>query len=172
MITLQSVIFWLIIAFLVTIIAYLLFRKGKIERSSFIASPLLAFYLSFVIKITITERVSSPNAAYRLIPCWSYRAILNGEVDLIFQIIWNVVLFIPIGFLLMLFLTFKQKRLLSFVISLLMSAVIESIQLIFHLGLFELDDIIHNTLGAIIGTCAYAFIIYMRKRINCLLTNL
>jgi glycopeptide antibiotics resistance protein len=40
--------------------------------------------------------------------------------------------------------------------------VIELIQLVFRLGLFEVDDVINNTLGAVIGLVNY--IIFMRGK--------
>lgn len=56
----------------------------------------------------------------------------------------NIILFIPIGILLP-----RKKRWLIF--PFLFSALIETIQLIFLRGTFELDDIFNNTLGAVIG---------------------
>lgn len=96
---------------------------------------------------------------------WSYRAILDGEVDLILQILWNLVLFLPVGLLLMFMLTCKRKWLIAIVFSILLLTSIEVIQLLFHLGLFELDDIVHNTLGAIIGVCMFNIWCSVRKRI-------
>ena len=48
---------------------------------------------------------------------------------------------------------FKVMRRLRFVAASAagVSFVIEVVQLVFKLGLFEFDDIFHNTLGAVIG---------------------
>lgn len=91
-------------------------------------------------------------------PFWSYRAILSGNTDLLSEVLWNVVLFIPIGILIMLLLTCKNKWVISIIIGSLLSTVIEVIQLISHRGLFEFDDIFHNTLGTVIGIGVFVLI--------------
>ena len=155
MITFQSVAVWLINAYFAGVIGYLLFRNGRIKVVSFIAMPLLAFYLSFVAKVTIFSRFPFYEPRYMLVPFWSYRAIAEGKTGLISEVFWNVVLFIPIGILFMLLLTFKHKRIITVIIGFLLTSFIELIQLIFHRGYFEFDDIFHNTLGTVIGIGVY-----------------
>lgn len=155
----------MLISFFVGIIAFICLRKGYIKGTSFISLPLLAFYLSFVLTITIISRFPSDTVQYNLIPFWSYKAIFSGEVKLIAQVVWNVVLFIPIGILLMLFLTTKHKSVIVLFLSLLLSSSIEVIQLVTHRGLFEFDDIVHNSLGAIIGIGLYYFVRLFVKRL-------
>lgn len=58
----------------------------------------------------------------------------------------------------MLLLTCKNKWLISIIIGSLLSTVIEVIQLISHRGLFEFDDIFHNTLGTVIGIGVFVLI--------------
>ncbi|WP_298579334.1 VanZ family protein [uncultured Olegusella sp.] len=60
----------------------------------------------------------------------------------------NQLIFIPLGFFVALK-GFKFKR--TVLISFIFSLVIESIQIIFKLGLFDVIDIITNTTGALIG---------------------
>ena len=154
-ITFQSVFFWLEISFVVALFTVVLFRIGKIKLLSCITIPLFAFYLSFVTTTTIVSRVPSYDAQYNFLLFWSYKAIASGESMLIAQVIWNVVLFIPIGFLLMLILTCKHKGKISVVVGLLLSASIELVQLVSHRGLFEFDDILHNALGVFFGVALY-----------------
>ena len=61
----------------------------------------------------------------------------------------NVFLYIPFGYLL----PYSSKRtfLQTFLIGLCLSLTTETLQYIFALGLCETDDVIHNTLGCIIG---------------------
>ena len=159
MITLRSVSVWLINSYFAGVIGYLLFRNDRIKVVSFIAMPLLAFYLSFVAKVTIFSRFPFYEPQYMLMPFWSYEAIAEGRVGLISEVFWNVVLFIPIGFLFMLLLTFKHKRIVTVIIGFLLTASIELIQLIFHRGYFEFDDIFHNTLGTVIGIGVYLIVV-------------
>lgn len=155
----------MLISVFVGIISFIFWRKGKNKGESFISLPLLAFYLSFVLTITIISRIPSYTIQFNFMPFWSYKAIFSGEVKLIAQVFWNVVLFIPIGILLMMFLTAKHKSVIVFFLSILLSSLIEIIQLVTHRGLFEFDDIVHNSLGAIIGIGLYYFVRLFVKRL-------
>lgn len=165
-ISFQSVFIWLELSLVVAIFAVVLYQKGKIKLITCITFPLLVLYLSFVTTITIVSRVPSFDARYNLLLFWSYKAIASGQSVLIAQVFWNVVLFIPIGILLMSILTCKHKGKISFVIGLLLSASIELVQLFSHRGFFEFDDIIHNTLGVVIGIALYNIVSSIVKRLT------
>ena len=51
----------------------------------------------------------------------------------------------------------KLMRWKGILIGLGFSVVIELIQLVAHLGLFEFDDVIHNTIGTVIGVGVIVF---------------
>ena len=125
--------------------------------------PVLALYLSFVAQITITSRITDVRPLYNLMLFWSYQAIAEGRTTLIMEVFWNLVLFVPIGILLMIILTVKRKWLITVVFGLLLSSCIEVVQLIFHRGLFEFDDIFHNTLGTVIGIAIYIIVFKLRS---------
>lgn len=137
-----------------------------LKLCSFIAVPVLTFYLSFVATITVVARIPSHEYQYQLLLFWTYKAISNGETHYIYEIFWNVVLFIPIGILIMLLLKFKHKWVVALFIGIFLSALIEVLQLIFHRGLFEFDDIVHNTLGTVIGILVFMFVSVIGKRIT------
>ena len=164
-ISFQSVFIWLELSLVVAIFAVVLFQKGKIKLITCITFPLLVLYMSFVTTITIVSRVPSFDARYNLLLFWSYKAIASGNSILIAQIFWNVVLFIPIGVLLMLILTCKHKCKISVIVGLFLSVSIELVQLISHRGFFEFDDIIHNTLGVVIGVALYKIVSLIVKRL-------
>ena len=65
----------------------------------------------------------------------------------------------------MLLLTHRHSWITALITGLLMSICIEVIQLVFHRGLFEFDDMIHNTLGAVIGIVAFAFVNFLGKKL-------
>lgn len=166
MVTFQSVIIWLFISVFIGVVAYFFRRKGKINFITSITIPLLALYLSFVTTITIVSRQPTLFAQYNLLPFWSYKAIFNGIDILLAQVLWNVVLFIPIGILLMLILSCKHKCIISVAIGFLLSSLIEVLQLISHRGLFEFDDIVHNTLGTILGVSLYLLFCKIYKHLE------
>lgn len=143
---------------LVGAVAFALFCHGKISRASCITSIVLAFYLSFVAEITIFSRIPFDYSQYEFELFWSYKAIADGSETLFAQIIWNIILFIPIGLMLMKLLAFKNKLVISIFCGFVMSAFIEVIQLISHRGLFEFDDIFHNTIGTVIGIGIYVLV--------------
>ena len=113
---------------------------------------LLAAYVVFILMETIIGRKPGIARA-EFIPFWSY-----SHPELRTEIILNYILFVPLGFLL--YLCFSEKRDQSGVwinttkvvlIGFLLSASIESVQLIFRIGSFEFDDMIGNTIGCLIG---------------------
>jgi glycopeptide antibiotics resistance protein len=154
------------ISLVVALFSVVLYQKGKIKLITCTSVPVLALYLSFVTTTTIFSRAPFYEAQYNLLLFWSYKAIANGELELIAQIFWNVVLFIPIGILLMLILTCKHKVKISVVVGLLLSALIELMQLVSYRGLFEFDDIVHNTLGVVIGIVLYIIVSSIVKRLT------
>lgn len=129
-----------IIAVVVPFLIYL-FRKHtqKITILIFIVYFLVVAYETLLNRnVGIERRID-------LIPFNSY----SGPIDVRRQILMNIFLFIPFGFLI----PFSSKK--SFLQTLLLgcclSITIEALQYIFALGLCETDDVIHNTLGCIIG---------------------
>lgn len=86
------------------------------------------------------------------------------------EVIYNVLLFIPFGVLLRSLITQKQNKFgallnptnLCILCAFLLSLFIEMVQLVFKLGTFQLDDLVDNTLGGILGVAIY----YVIKRRN------
>ena len=83
---------------------------------------------------------------YDFHPFWSY-----SRPDLLVENIMNVVVFIPIGMILGLLLRFKGSWLLAALIGCSISVAIETLQFYFKRGFSEVDDVMHNTLGCMIG---------------------
>lgn len=91
-----------------------------------------------------------------LLPFHSYCAVLAGENEEILRSnFMNVILFYPAGLLACELLPKSWSRakrvVLVAVLFALVSAGIESCQYHFALGQAEVDDVIHNALGALIG---------------------
>ncbi len=106
------------------------------------APSLLTGYLLLVLAVTVLDRRTGTNARFQLHLFRSYNAWKAQKA----QVLRNILLFIPVGILAG---KWVGKRGIWFGIGL--SSAIEIVQLISHRGLFELDDIIHNTLGTILG---------------------
>ncbi|MDY5705092.1 MAG: VanZ family protein, partial [Lachnospiraceae bacterium] len=67
------------------------------------------------------------------------------------EVILNILLYVPFGFLFAA--AFKNLKLFwIWIAALLLSLSVELLQLYFHLGVFETDDIINNVLGGVVGS--------------------
>lgn len=78
---------------------------------------------------------------------WSYKLWVSGNTQLGKEIVCNILMFVPIGILLSTLTSNKKYILTPF----LLSCIIEVLQLYTMHGMFELDDIINNTFGALVG---------------------
>ena len=107
---------------------------------------LLIGYILIILGETVVFRTASNGEHFRPQLFWSYEVWEKTKE----QVIANVVGFVPLG--LIAGSIWKWKAL---VVGLGVSIVAEMLQLITHRGLFEFDDILHNSLGTLIGICAY-----------------
>ena len=149
-VTFESIIIWVVFALVSFLISYTYYCKGKLRLSSCFALAILLFYVSFMLTITLFERIATPYARYELVLFWSYRMIAEGDKNSFFELFWNIILFVPFG-LLGSIVCQKRNKLPVLGIGILFSIVIELSQLISHRGLFDFDDIIHNTVGTLVG---------------------
>ena len=149
----------------IIIIIFYLCLKFKSKHNSkwiFIVCDIVAFllYLINVLYITVLDRATLNEQTLRLIPGHSYYLILSTEWDntglyLVESIIGNILLFIPLGMFLMQFLRPKYRIWIIPFVAFFASFSIEIIQYQQQTGIFEIDDLLHNVWGAIIGCCIY-----------------
>ena len=115
---------------------------------------LFSVYIICVLWITLIDREwSSPHAM--LVPFWEYANVIKGieRGFYIKQILENLIMLMPLGLILP---TLKKVNLKQiFLIALLFSAGIETVQFITGRGLMEFDDVFNNTVGAVIGYKIY-----------------
>ena len=144
---------------LFTIIALItLCLKKCILCSQAVAGFLLLLYLIIVLGSTVFARMPGERR-YQLEVFWSWKKIFhsvaqNGSIlqsQLLQENILNMVMLFPAGFLLSLVFARKIKWYQSLLFGIVFSSVIELLQLFLCRGLFEFDDIIHNSFGCMIG---------------------
>ena len=128
-------------------------RKAKI-----IHIVCLTFYLFLVLYFTFLGRSPSiPN--YNTEIFWSYREWMTGNWKTGLEIIGNIAIFIPIGFICSRLLDGRKHPVIMIIVfSAVVSCGIEILQLLFMRGLFEYDDMINNTVGGLIGCFCYRMI--------------
>lgn len=80
----------------------------------------------------------------------------NANLDALYlDAMGNIVMFVPLS--LVLYVVFRVRNLyLILLLGFLSSLSIETIQYIFHIGVTDIDDLIFNTLGALIGVLIIA----------------
>lgn len=121
---------------------------------------LFFLFCFFILWTTLLKRTPNGKHSIELGLFWSYRLLLSGDsygkVE-VKQNIQNVLFFIPFGILI----PTKQLKIV-FISALSLSFLIELLQYICCLGLAEIDDVICNTIGAIMGFC---FVLLIRKKI-------
>ena len=135
---------------LVVFVAWKGFKTGL----RYSVALLLIEYIFLIFCSTVFFRITSELRKYDIHPFWSYKAIQDGREDLLAENIMNVVVFIPVGLLLSI--AFKQmtwwKALL---IGCGISVTIEALQFFLMRGFSEVDDVMHNTVGCLIGYGIY-----------------
>ena len=118
----------------------------KLKR---IAIVLFVAYCLFIVWYTLFTRTGKLIRSADLRFMWAYREMLTGDVNWkqdVLQNLSNIAFFVPFGVL------FPVKKwYVVLVSSLVFSVLIETAQYVYRLGLCELDDVICNTLGAMIG---------------------
>jgi len=125
--------------------------KGYKSGWRYVSGFLLAEYVFLLYCSTVIFRHVSSVREYDFTPFWSYRAYFSGNnPQLLPENIMNVVVFIPVGVLLGLS-SRSMTWLWTLLIGACLSVGIESLQFIFLRGFSEFDDVMHNTMGCVMG---------------------
>ena len=124
----------------------------SVSRKEILCGLALSIYMVFLLGGTVLNREIGEEYLIEWIPFWSYYDLLSEwSKPMAVQILYNVLVFIPWGILLPEIVSAKRKLRFVVLSAVGISLVIEVTQLVFKLGLFEFDDVFHNTLGTVIG---------------------
>lgn len=130
-------------------------KLRKILVIGTILYTLLILYFLFLAFNRVEHATSQYGYTFMLIP-ESVPLRFPNLTDLSFSWIYNfgnIAAFIPFGVLLpLLYHTHFKKFICLFILTIF---VLETLQALTFLGSFDVDDVISNTLGAMIGFCAY-----------------
>lgn len=135
---------------------YTLLQYIKLENG-YIFGSLAMWYVGIVFTMTILTRSYNMFLYKRFIPLWSWYAsvkeiVTGDELIVTEQILANIAMMMPLGFLLYFANNTNVKEGLFY--GFLFSVYMELLQLMFQLGVFEWDDMVHNALGCALGVCA------------------
>jgi glycopeptide antibiotics resistance protein len=139
-------------------------RAVQVAAAVFLAAYIaVLFWQAFMFAYRSYERVPGAAAAYNLIPLKTIFYYLGSFNKLspnvwFFNLFGNLLAFMPFGFLLF----FSGRNRLSYkritVLSSLLSLFIETVQLGLGVGIFDIDDVILNSIGGLLGYCCARFI--------------
>lgn len=144
------------IIFCIAFTGYRFYRKRggtcKLTNVQGAAVFLLVAWMTLVVGLTILDRGADYGGQVNFwllsgyVTAWKNRSLIEFQF-----IVFNMIMFMPLGFLLPLL----EKRLRRYVpilvISVMVSLCVETAQLLTARGIFDLDDILHNTLGGLAG---------------------
>lgn len=148
---------WMVGTYLIVgcaVVALFMYGGSKTEIIKNCSWALLAGYVFLVLCSTIICRDECSKVSYNLNP---FLHIHSKNVAIIGERILNILLFVPIGLLTSAVINrrcFIKVMALGFCVSIL----IEAAQLVLKRGVCNVDDIIHNAIGCLIGYVLYIMI--------------
>ena len=142
-------------------------RNRQNEKQRFFGKVLFCLYVAFLVYFLIfSERYGrepgSVSYRYNLVPFqeikrfWTYREQL-GFRPFITNLAGNVLIFVPFGFFLPMASKFSSMATTVF-FSFILSLSVEMIQFMTQVGSFDVDDLILNTFGGLIGYIIFALV--------------
>lgn len=127
-------------------------KKLKLTTSQWIIGSLLHFYIFNVIVTTLLMRTQNEKFQYDLRPfslLWLVH--YNGYGLVFYEIILNLLMLLPVGFLLPWLLKIKHRFIVSAFCTLGLTITIEILQFVTRVGVLQIDDIIANSIGGFFG---------------------
>lgn len=147
-------------------------KRKRIYTIVFIVYLCLLIYFLFFSDM-LGRKETYDDYRYNIEPFKEIKRFWNSALDknytlFIVNIIGNMLLFIPFGYLFTVVMEDRRVRpgmsfVDTFLAALLTILLVETCQLITKVGVFDIDDIILNTIGAVVG---YMIYILVRHRIN------
>lgn len=128
------------------------------------------FVCYILLLLVILFRTKHSIRSLNLIPFYSIYSYIAGEDRVmrafaLSNILGNIVIFVPLGIYFSLF-HHKAKKRKTVLWIFLFSLIIEIIQYIFRLGIGDIDDIILNVFGGVIGLGLYKIVCLLLKDPN------
>lgn len=149
--------YWKLLTYIITMIfmkiAVTWFKRKKMSAGRCILIIVLFSYLLTVYISTVLARKRMLDEAELLPVLWSWRQVLSGNRYVLYMVIENIIMLMPIGLFLPIIINKRYVGLQTILIGLGFSLFIEVSQKALHVGFFEVDDLINNTIGVALG-CA------------------
>lgn len=135
------------------------------KNKRLVCSLSYVFYLLFLLQSTVFDRLLTGQRQDPLENVFGGWIIVETQYFYDLSVMWNLLMLCPV-FLFALFyckirgrdISYLKLTVISALLAFFNSALIETLQLIFCVGTFQISDLVYNTLGGIIGGLAYIFI--------------
>ena len=155
-----------VIALIFSIILIVLMRKKykarKVTYCQAIACIILPIYVFLLFASLVFSRETLEIRRFNLKIFWTEIAILSGETKYIQTLLQNLLMLMPFGVLFPI--VVKEKKNMTLFVGGIISVMLEVLQLVTKTGLCEIDDVIHNTLGVVIGYGVYCVTMMIHKK--------
>jgi glycopeptide antibiotics resistance protein len=116
---------------------------------------IILFYALFFKTVNIRAGMNGVNLVpFSTIMPYIKKAITNLNGPAIMNILANIFLFIPLGFYVEVMLK-KRKMIIKIMIILLIPIIVELIQFVWSLGICDVDDVILNAIGGLLGILVF-----------------
>lgn len=145
--------------------------RKRIRRVSwilFVVYRLILIYCLFISEGFGRKNFSELQYRYNLVPFqeiqrfWIHREKV-GNLLAFMNIAGNVIGFLPYGFFLPILNPGFRNIWLTGLMGFGFSLSVETIQLVFRVGCFDVDDLILNTLGVVLGYCMFSICSWLRR---------
>ena len=129
-------------------------KRGRNEGLRVSAGLFLLLYVMVLYCLTVFFRATSTTIHYPFDFFWHYKDFAHEQLLWLPEVIMNIAVFIPVG--LAFGLAFRKTKGWQAVLAGMgISVGIELLQWLFRKGFADVDDVIHNTLGCVVGYWLY-----------------
>lgn len=128
----------------------------KKNRENFFYNCVLSWWITVIAAITLLGRSRIVENNFGKI-FGSFIELSQGHMAILYDIIFNIILFVPLGVLIRI----KCQTYKAIFIAMFCSFLIEIVQFVTSCGVFEVSDLLANTIGGGIGVVFFNFITRM-----------
>ena len=136
-------------------LAFIVISRGLLRWKPKLKWPVMLVYAAAVVYRS-ARYLLDPFHAWRYVIRVTEKGLVLGSKSQLKVIVLNILLFVPFGYLLPLFRKRADRWWKVLLCGFAASLTIELLQLVTRYGMFDLDDLMHNTLGALLGWGCYA----------------
>ena len=152
---------WFLLSCIIIIISCIVIGRYKQwgTRKTVLAT-LTGIYIILLLLSTVFTRRIIDSPHYELSLLWSYRWGHNvyGWKKVLWENTINIVMLIPVSVFLCDLLIHRKRYICVILLCFFLSACIECLQYVLRRGTMEIDDLLHNTIGACIGVLFFKLV--------------